>query len=318
MIVLGGFLYTTSDAINDKEDGREKIKNAIAGLVIILCSYLILRTINPQFVNIPDTLVPPIIGLEKLRKNNALADVYASYGLELKQTREQMTAFHEPLYQKLNERERLCQELIIKNSVYSPDYAISQNNYAIDANTGRQQDPCFALANSIASNPYSDPTMTDIANRIFRIDNEAQKLQKDLDLVTARDLMIQATRDGCNTDILSNKPVSTYDKCRYTQEKIAKIAADYKQKVGPDRDMIGAVETINLFYQTKLEIDKAVITGLDQAQRQVRVEKQTMINMINKVVKDKEASLVTEPELLKQLKEHQATAIQQIYNIRSK
>ena len=57
MIVLGGFIYMTSDSLNGKSDGKEKIQHAVEGLLMVLCSYLILRTINPQFVNIPNTLV---------------------------------------------------------------------------------------------------------------------------------------------------------------------------------------------------------------------------------------------------------------------
>lgn len=60
MIVLGGFEYMTSDAVNKKEDGLKKIKGAIYGLLLALCSFLIVKTIDPRFVDIPYTLVPPI------------------------------------------------------------------------------------------------------------------------------------------------------------------------------------------------------------------------------------------------------------------
>jgi len=60
MIVFGGFIYMTSDSLNGKSDGKEKIQHAVEGLLMVLCSYLILRTINPQFVNIPNTLVAPL------------------------------------------------------------------------------------------------------------------------------------------------------------------------------------------------------------------------------------------------------------------
>ncbi len=60
MIVLGGFEYMTSDAIQGKSDGKEKIGNAIKGLLMVVCSYLILRSINPQFVDIPSNIVDPI------------------------------------------------------------------------------------------------------------------------------------------------------------------------------------------------------------------------------------------------------------------
>jgi len=50
MIVLGGFQYVTSASGLGKSDGKEKIKDALLGLVIILLSYLVLVTINPSLV----------------------------------------------------------------------------------------------------------------------------------------------------------------------------------------------------------------------------------------------------------------------------
>ena len=60
MIVWGGFEYMTTDAWSQKKAGREKVTNAVVGLLLVLSSYLILRTINPQFVNIPASLVTPL------------------------------------------------------------------------------------------------------------------------------------------------------------------------------------------------------------------------------------------------------------------
>jgi len=60
MIVWGGFEYMTTTAIQGKTDGRERIKNALYELVLVLCSYIILRTIDPRLVAIPTTLVPQL------------------------------------------------------------------------------------------------------------------------------------------------------------------------------------------------------------------------------------------------------------------
>ena len=60
MIVWGGFEYMTTDAVSGKEDGRKRMTNAIYGLLLVLCSFLILRTINPQFVQVPNSLVVPL------------------------------------------------------------------------------------------------------------------------------------------------------------------------------------------------------------------------------------------------------------------
>lgn len=72
MITWGGFEYMTTDAVQGKSEGLAKIQNAIYGLLLILTSYLILRTIDPRFVSIPDTLVPPIQSCTSTIKTNCL------------------------------------------------------------------------------------------------------------------------------------------------------------------------------------------------------------------------------------------------------
>jgi len=67
MIVVGGIQYMTTDAVSGKSEGISKAKNAVYGLLLILCSYIILRTIDPRLVAIPTTLVP------KLELNNLQA-----------------------------------------------------------------------------------------------------------------------------------------------------------------------------------------------------------------------------------------------------
>ena len=60
MIVWGGFEYMTSVSVTGKSGGLDRAKNAVYGLLLVLCSYLILRTIDPRLVDIPSTLVPKI------------------------------------------------------------------------------------------------------------------------------------------------------------------------------------------------------------------------------------------------------------------
>jgi hypothetical protein len=71
MITVGGFQYMTSDAVQGKKDGLEKIKNAIYGLILVLSSYLILKTIDPRFVSIPTSLVTPLELNQKVTVPNA-------------------------------------------------------------------------------------------------------------------------------------------------------------------------------------------------------------------------------------------------------
>ena len=52
MLIFGGFEYATTDAIGGKEEGKEKIRNAIGGLLLALFSFLILQTIDQRLINL--------------------------------------------------------------------------------------------------------------------------------------------------------------------------------------------------------------------------------------------------------------------------
>lgn len=58
MIVIGGVQYLSSDAINDKSEGKERIQNAIYGLLLAFASFIILQTINPGTLKLDLTLQP--------------------------------------------------------------------------------------------------------------------------------------------------------------------------------------------------------------------------------------------------------------------
>lgn len=60
MIVWGGFQYMSTDSFSGKSEGLKKVQNAVYGLLLILCSYLILKTIDPRLVELPSTLVAPL------------------------------------------------------------------------------------------------------------------------------------------------------------------------------------------------------------------------------------------------------------------
>ena len=48
MIVMGGIEYMGSELISSKEAGKERIQNAILGLLIAMSAYALLNTINPD------------------------------------------------------------------------------------------------------------------------------------------------------------------------------------------------------------------------------------------------------------------------------
>ena len=51
-IAYGGIKYMLSDVVTSKSDAISGIKNALLGLLLVLAAFLILRTINPDLVNL--------------------------------------------------------------------------------------------------------------------------------------------------------------------------------------------------------------------------------------------------------------------------
>jgi len=56
MIVLGGMEYMTSELISSKEHGKERIRNALLGIIIAIGAYALLYTINPALLEVCTTL----------------------------------------------------------------------------------------------------------------------------------------------------------------------------------------------------------------------------------------------------------------------
>jgi hypothetical protein len=56
MIMYGGLEYMTSESIQKKSNGRNRIQGAIVGLLLALSSYLILKEINPDIVDFDSNL----------------------------------------------------------------------------------------------------------------------------------------------------------------------------------------------------------------------------------------------------------------------
>ncbi len=52
MLMWGGIQYMTSEAIGGKEAAKSRIWSAIIGLILVLMSWLIIFTINPQILNL--------------------------------------------------------------------------------------------------------------------------------------------------------------------------------------------------------------------------------------------------------------------------
>lgn len=51
-VILGAIQYMTTDAVFDKQEGKQKIMSALGGLILALVAWLILNEINPEILKI--------------------------------------------------------------------------------------------------------------------------------------------------------------------------------------------------------------------------------------------------------------------------
>ena len=65
MVVVGGIEYMSTIQVGEKEGAKNRIINALGGVVLALASYLILNTINPNLVNITVSAPQAVLELEE-------------------------------------------------------------------------------------------------------------------------------------------------------------------------------------------------------------------------------------------------------------
>lgn len=58
VLVYGAVLWTVSGAVSTKQDAMEWIWAAIWGIVLLLSAYLILKTINPDLIDLKNPILP--------------------------------------------------------------------------------------------------------------------------------------------------------------------------------------------------------------------------------------------------------------------
>ena len=83
MIMIGGLQYTLAAGTGDVKKAQERIRNAVTGLTLLLCVYLILASINPQLVIFKPLRVLNVEGLELekgINSNEGLSSYSSSGG----------------------------------------------------------------------------------------------------------------------------------------------------------------------------------------------------------------------------------------------
>ncbi len=176
MIVWGGFEYMSSDAYNQKTDGIKKIQNALLGLLLVLCSYLILKTVDPRLVDIPTTLVKP---LDIKYEPQALSGIFDQLNRDASKFRSdnmdliKSVAEAKKKSDELDQQKAdLCKQLIdsVNSFVPDPNGMDSIDDRIVPAGT---TNVCQSL---IDQSSILDPASRALAARIADINNQ----QKDL------------------------------------------------------------------------------------------------------------------------------------------
>lgn len=122
VIIISGFQYATSDIISTKGNAKERINNALMGLVTILASYLILQTIDPRLVELTDfgeTLKPLDIKGYDFNYNEAL-ETAANYQIEqnMESAKKEMSVMRK----SATELEKKAAELRAKEATSAEDH----------------------------------------------------------------------------------------------------------------------------------------------------------------------------------------------------
>jgi hypothetical protein len=84
MIIIAGFQYMYQESIDGKSDAKQRITNAFIGLFVMLGSYILLKTINPDLVNFDVTLkggTGKLAGLTAAQQRTDAAASYAALAL---------------------------------------------------------------------------------------------------------------------------------------------------------------------------------------------------------------------------------------------
>ncbi len=194
MIIWGGFQYMISEAVSGKLEGKGKIWNAITGLIMILSSYLILRTIDPRLVQIYSEIPPIGIKIdssttgvfnnmltEDLRQLNAdtLKTVNQANDEKTKASTDLKTLESDYAAGKIDEEEYQIKKATLQSSINQKSFEIAQNITSITARNNVKE-VVIQLRESPAQDWWgaSSPDWT-IADRKIQETNDFYKKYED-------------------------------------------------------------------------------------------------------------------------------------------
>jgi hypothetical protein len=244
-IVWGGFEYMTTDAVNNKTEGRERVVHAVEGLLMVLCSYLILKTINPAFVNIPSTLVTPL----GLASSNISADWISSlsseidnYHVDIKTAQDQLTTAKAQQASLDEDQQNASDDIAQMSGLSSEDL---QNPDAIDTTCND---------NYASDSPNSN--LTDACDKYYGDEDAQINLQSSTALIVAKAAMVTKVNNcgttGSATCYSDNKAAiaALFTDPKYTSNLQPNDLASLKNAGNAAQSTLDMDQQVNIYSQT--------------------------------------------------------------------
>jgi hypothetical protein len=185
MMVWGGFKYMSTDSWSDKSEGLDIFKHAIYGLLLVLSSYLILKTIDPRLVEIPSNIVPTIT----LKKS-----------LEAP-----MDDFFVQMINEASKYQEQGQGLVEKAKKSKADVSVleSQKQDIIkQINDLKNPDEITPLEQGLNE---SDPKIQELRAKIENIDNEINRIKAEISIDVGLSTMTNGVVSQTLNDLALNK-----------------------------------------------------------------------------------------------------------------
>lgn len=238
MVIIGGIKYTTMESFNAKTDAKKQITSAFLGLVLLLGSYLLLRTINKDLVEF-DTTLPASggQGLERLSAEREAINVqihdlrrsYAAADAKTKTAREEAATL-------LAEKNTLTARYNIIGDKNSPE--------------------AIELARQITSITSRHASKT---QEVADLDNAAQKLRRDgLALIYTQQIRTELSEG--NFDMANNAHQRLVN---LQQQRI-----DQLKKQGAPQEEIQKAEANKSYITTKNSTNILLAQALGEISRQ--------------------------------------------------
>lgn len=278
MIVWGGFTYMSTDSFYKKEEGLEKVRHAVYGLLLVLCSFLILRTVDPRLTQVSDTLVPPLQlkqsdGTDLLNALNGSVAAYDAHNAAL----------------QAQEAAAAAQTIAAQNQLSSINQQIYDNGC----------DQTIPGVDPLCDNLYA----------------QEESLQNQIASSTAQ-TMVAATQQAFNSYVAQNKRDPSSISVQSIADDITNLKITYINETKKLNELNAGdqVQVLKSSYQSalgQLEVQQAMVveshTGLYSSVGDVNTAVSTLVN-----IRDSILPQITDPVQQAQLKQAINAAAQQL------